>query len=452
MSEFSSGQEENPKVAGMVTGGNWKHGMPERFGNVSFDTRLIKEGEVFVALRSRRDGHEFVTEAKNNGAAALLVDRELACDVPQLVVGDTSRALLDLGHWRRASYGGELVLVTGSSGKSTTKEMIRCVFAAFAGKEAVLSSEGSYNNHIGLPITLLRLRPQHGFAVLEAGMNNPGEIAKHTRLAQPGIGVITNAGRAHLGQFDNEEQIARAKGEMITSMSTGSPVVINVDDKFYPLWRSMGDHVDLLGFSHSGGHHAVCRRVPDRDFLFSFEGSNRLHEVCLQVEGRHNEENALAAATVCWRIGIPCEDIRKGLENFDGVPGRQEIVEVDGGVLINDAYNASPESFMVALQGLGNRPESHKILVMGDMLELGTHSTDLHVQVIRKAKELGVREVLAYGEHSAKAASLVGGSSYASKEELVEATRSLLDGSCVVLIKGSRGMHMEDVAQGLSRI
>ena len=452
MSYFAPGQEENPDVAAMVTSGQWKRGKPGSVGNVSFDTRKIEAGEVFVALRASRDGHDFVGHAKAKGAIAALVEREIDCDLPQLVVKDTSLALLDLAHWRRATYLGDLALVTGSNGKSTTKEMIRQIFIEFAGKDKVTGSKASYNNHIGLPISLLQVRPKHSFVVLEAGMNNPGEIAKHTRLAQPSIGLITNAGRAHLGRFKSEEQIARAKGELISAMGSGKPVVINVDNKFYPLWRSMAGHVDLLGFSHSGDRHAVCRRSPDRDFLFSFEGSNRMHEASLQVQGRHNEENALAAATVCWRLGIPIDAICCGLENFTGVPGRQEIVQTKGGVIIDDSYNASPESFLEALHGLGNRPESHKVLVMGDMLELGDMSTDIHVQVIRKAKDVGVREVLVYGEHSNKAASIAGGEGFDNKRDLVEAARKLLDGSCVVLVKGSRGMRMEEVAEGLAGV
>ncbi len=447
---FGSGQEENPKVAAMVTGGQWKRGMPEAFGDVSFDSRIIAQGEVFAALKAARDGHDFAGEATERGASALLVSREVDVSLPQLVVADTSRALLDLGHWRRASYGGELVMVTGSNGKTTTKEMVSSVLRRFAGDDAVLASEHSYNNHIGLPVALSRLRPRHGFAVVEAGMNRAGEIARHTRLAQPTAGVITNAGRAHLGHFRSEEEIARAKGELITQIATGSPVVVNVDNKFFPLWRSMGTHTDLHGFSHSGDRHASCRRVPDRDFLFSFTGSNMLHELCMQVPGRHNEENALATATVCWLLGVPVTTICEGLESFAGVPGRQEIVHVKGGILINDSYNASPESFMEALDGLRSRPESHKVLIMGDMLELGQHSADMHTQVVRKAQELGVREILAFGEHSSEAAAAAGGNGFDSKDDLVAEARKLLDGSCVMLIKGSRGMHMEDVTRGLS--
>ena len=450
MSKVLHGTVLRPEVACMVTGGKWARGEPEELGDPNFDSRIIKPGEVFLALRAARDGHDFAQAAKEAGASAAIVEREVDCDMPQLVVPDTYRALLDLAHWRRANYKGALVMVTGSSGKSTTKEMIGCAIAAFAGQRSTVVSAGSYHNHLGLPLTLMRLRPEHEYAVLEAGMNKPGEIGKLARLARPTMGVITNAGRAHLGHFESEEQIARAKGELIATMGSDSPVILNTDDKYFPLWRSMARHLDVVGFSHSGDRHAVCRRTPDRDFLFRFSGSSTLHEVNLQVTGGHNEQNALAAAAAAWRLGVPMDAVCRGLEDFSGVPGRHEIVHLGNAVLINDSYNASPESFLLALEELKRRPESHKILVMGDMLELGEHAAGIHEQVVRVARDSGVSEVLAFGEHSSAAASVAGGHGYSSKDELVKAARRLMDDNCVVLIKGSRGMHMEEVAHGLA--
>ena len=449
MNAFDQQRELTPMIAMEITDGQWVNGAPAVIGPVTYDSRILVPGEIFVALRAARDGHEFVEAAKERGAIAAIVDQPVDCDLPQLVVKDTMRSLRDLAHWHRAAFEGSVIFITGSSGKSTTKEMLKSILTRFAGEDAVLATVGNHNNQIGLPITFTHLRPSHVFAVVEAGMNHPGEIARLARLSRPTLGVITNAGRAHLGHFDNEEDIASAKGELLGTMQRDFPIILNVDDQFYPLWCSMAAHLDVLGFSHVGQRTAACRRIPDRDFLFSFTGSNQVVEISLQVPGRHNEMNALAAVTAAWRLGVPTEVIREGLEEFSGVPGRQEISSHDGIVVINDSYNASPESFFEAVAGLQARPETNKILVMGDMLELGERALDLHVLVINKAHESGISHILAFGEHSVAATKIAGGIGYASKGQLVDAARRLVHANSAILIKGSRSMHMEEVAQAL---
>ncbi len=438
-----------PATAQMVVEGAWKRGQPDSLGPLSFDSRRLQPGATFIALRAARDGHDFVAAAKERGATAAIVSREVDCDLPQLLVTDTLTALSDLAHWWRAFYQGSLALVTGSNGKSTTKEMLRMILTAFAGEERVIATHGNFNNSIGLPLMLLNIEPAHSYAVVEAGMNAAGEIARHTRLARPQLGIITNAGRAHLGQFRDAEGIARAKGELLGSMPTGATAVLNADDRFYPMWLEMASHLDVVSFSHAG-RQATCRRIPGRDFVYVFEGSVQHNELNLQVTGEHNEKNALAAAAAAWRMGVPHESVRRGLEDFAGVPGRQEVIATEDFVLINDAYNASPESFQAAIDSLRARPETRKFLAMGDMLELGADGAQLHRDVISYAQAAGITDILAYGPLASEAAAAAGLRSCPDKQEMIaELATAMQPGDCAVLVKGSHGMHMEEVVAAL---
>lgn len=439
-----------PATARLIAEGCWKNGEPATLGRICFDTRRLRPGETFIALKGERDGHDYVAAAAEQGAAAAIVSRETSCGLPQLLVKDTMTALSDLAHWWRAFHHGALALVTGSNGKSTTKEMLAGILAEFAGADRVHATSGNHNNMIGLPLTLLGLQPRHGFAVVEAGMNAAGEIARLTRLARPSLGVITNAGRAHLGNFSCEEDIARAKGEMLASMPRGAVAVLNADDRFYPLWREMAAHLSVASFSHAGAVAADCRRVPDRDFVYACAGGARQHEASLQVAGAHNEMNALAAAAAAWRMGVPHECIRRGLENFAGVPGRQEVIVTDRFVLINDAYNASPESFHAAIDSLRARPERRKIMAMGDMLELGEAGARLHRDVISYAQEAGIDDILACGPLAAAAAAATGARSCPSRTALAAELRAALPPeSCAILVKGSHGTLMKEVVDAL---
>lgn len=443
-----------PQRAATITGGRWLRGNLEQFGTLQFDSRKLCAGEIFIALVARRDGHDFVKAACQAGASAAIVAHEIDCDLPQLIVPDTLSALHALAKWKREQFNGHVVLITGSNGKSTTREMLRIILEQYLGSDRVLCATGNHNNHIGLPLTLLGLSDDKQYAVLEAGMNHAGEIAALTLLAQPTLGIITNAGRAHLGSFASEEDIVRAKGELLENIAPQSPVVLNHDDKHYSLWLRQAAKCEVLSFSYAGNPDALCRRLQDRDFYFCFDGSSRPREVALQVTGAHNQANALAAATAAWRLGVPNDYIYAGLENFAGVPGRQEVVMCPKMVLINDTYNASPESFEVAINALANRPEQTKILVMGDMLELGDQAQCLHDQTVTKAFAQQIDYVLGYGEHSTQAIAAADnshGRAFASKTELANCVRDLLGDSSAVLVKGSCAMAMQEVVHLLTQ-
>lgn len=440
-----------PEEIARHVAGHWHNGTPAQWGTINFDTRKLQPGEVFVALQDKRDGHEFVPAAKEAGASAAIVARTIDCDLPQLVVANPQTALNDLATVARVKYTGEVVIITGSNGKSTTKEMLASILRTWVGDAKVVASPGNLNNHLGLPLSLLSLADQHEYAVLEAGMNHAGELTKLSALAQAKNGIITNAGRAHLGNFNNATEIAQAKGEIITGLQDGGTIVLNADDAHFDMWCDLAGERQVLAFSHQGKGGAVCRRLQDRDFIFAFDGTAQPLEVTLQVSGNHNEQNALAAATMAWFLGVPSSYIVDGLEEFTGVPGRQEVYLLRNMVLIDDTYNASPESVAAAVAALAARPEANKILILGDMLELGEQSVTAHITAIEEALAAGVRYVLGHGDSCQAAIAKIGPPAlyFADKAELISQAQSLVNSSGVILVKGSRGMRMDEVVGGL---
>lgn len=441
----------DPIAVAKIVAGTWHGAPPAAWGRLNFDSRKFAQGEIFLALQGKRDGHDFIAAAQAAGAIAAVVDRVLDCGLPQLVVKDSLAALHKLAAQQRATYQGEVVLITGSNGKSTTKEMLASILASWVGNAVVLASRGNLNNHLGLPLSMLDLQPQHEYAVLEAGMSHAGEITELAQLAQPRCGIITNAGRAHLGNFASADGIAKAKGELIECLPKHGTIVLNADDQNYELWCGMAKHNEVISFSHAGCQGSICRRLQDRDFIFAFDGTSQPLEVTLQVGGKHNEENALAAATMAWFLGAPTHSIVEGLEEFTGVPGRQQVYMLRDMVLIDDTYNSSPESLSAAIVALVERPEEEKVLIIGDMLELGEQSETEHRQAVQTAFEQGVHYVLGIGEATKVAIEQAGepAKHFASKQELVDCARQLACGSVVMLVKGSRGMHMEEVVTGL---
>ena len=444
-------QELNPDIAAQVTKGKWEGNAPATWNKIEFDSRNLKEGQIFIALRDKRDGHDFVEQAQQKSASAAIVEKKIDCDLPQLIVKDSLQALHELATYHRQSYTGEMILVTGSNGKSTTKEMLASIATQWLGSNLVFATYGNRNNHIGLPLCLLDLEPQHEVTILEAGMNHAGEITTLANLAKPKYGIITNAGRAHLGNFDSEEGIARAKGELIECLDDQGTIVLNADDTFFDLWTELAQGKQIMSFSHDGKFGSHCRRIQDREFMFAFDGTSNPLQIDLQVGGRHNEENAMAAATMAWCLGARMEDIRLGLEEFSGVPGRQQVTLLSSMVLIDDTYNSSPESVLAAIEALAQRPEYKKLLILGDMLELGECAQREHEKAIRQALDLGIESVLGFGEITSKAIAAIGtpAESFASKDELVERTKQLANGGVAVLVKGSRGMHMEEIVNQL---
>ena len=449
--------------AALATGGMALHGNP-RIEGVSTDTRTIASGELFIALKGERfDGHDYVEAAAARGAAAAMVEQAWTegrtPGLPLLVVADTRLALGYLAAWWRARFDIPLIGVTGSNGKTTVKEMIAAILRAQAGADgydpalAVLATTGNLNNEIGLPLMLLRLHASHRAAVIEMGMNHPGEIAYLTRLAQPTVALVNNAQRAHLEGLGGVAEVARAKGEIFDGLREGGMAVINADDPFSGLWceRNAGRSMTRFGLDESADvrGRAELKALGSTLAISAPQGEI---EVALRLPGAHNARNALAAAAAALAAGATLDAVSQGLTFFGGVKGRLQLrAAAAGAVLIDDTYNANPDSARAAIDVLAATP-GKKILVLGDMGEIGGQTGQFHDEIGGYAKSQGLDQLFALGEHSELAARNfgAGGQHFNSVEALLKALTPLLDGDTAVLVKGSRFMRMERVADAVA--
>jgi UDP-N-acetylmuramoyl-tripeptide--D-alanyl-D-alanine ligase len=428
------------------------------FTSVSKDTRDIVSGSLYVAIKGERfDGHAFVEQARAAGAAGALVSQQQPVQLPQILVGDTKLALGALAAFWRQQFSGRLVGITGSNGKTTVKEMIRDILQQSAGSDHVLSTQGNLNNDIGMPMTLLNLRAQHQFAVIEMGANHAGEIDYLTHIAQPHVAVITNAGPAHLEGFGSVAKVASAKAEIYPGIVEGGTAVINTDDTYADYWRSicadLDSSINVLTFSmrddsadiyaatvHSSGDSEIQIKTP--------LGTGAVR---LAVPGQHNVMNALAAASVAVALDINLDDIIAGLNRFGGVSGRLATTHTSAGArIINDTYNANPLSLYAAMQVLVDTADD-TWLVLGDMAELGDEQEELHRKAGEQARELGIRHLLATGDLTRFAVEAFGSGAkfFEDRQQLVNYLERAIAGNSVVLVKGSRSMGMEQIVNAL---
>lgn len=431
------------------------HGPAVAFYGVTTDSRAVNGGDLFVALAGERfDGHEYVGEAVQRGAAAALVSRrvEAALPIPQVEVDDTRAALGRLAAYWREQFALPLVALTGSNGKTTVKEMIAAILAAHCGsREPVLATQGNLNNDIGMPLTLLRLREGHRFAVIEMGMNHAGEIDYLTRIAQPTVALVNNAQRAHVGILGSVEAIAHAKGEIYAGLDDNGIAVVNADDPFSGYWRSLNSAISRRIVSFGFDTHADVRATIAGGQA-RFVTPTDAFAVTLQVRGEHNLRNAMAACAVAYALEIPLAAMQQGLAGFIGVPGRQQRRGgAAGALVIDDSYNANPESMKAALRVLAEEP-GRKVFVMGDMGELGDESEAMHAEVGRFARESGIDTLLALGEASRAAVIAFGegAAHFTDLESLRQAAAREATAGTAILVKGSRFMQMERVADALA--
>ncbi|MBK1680802.1 UDP-N-acetylmuramoyl-tripeptide--D-alanyl-D-alanine ligase [Rhodocyclus tenuis] len=443
-------------VAGRLLGANVS------FSTVSTDSRRIAPGALFVALRGDKfDGHDFLARAAAQGAVAALVDEAAAgqwagqeppLPLPLIVAADTRLALGALAaDWRRR-FTLPLIAVTGSNGKTTTKEMIAAILRAACG-DTVLATVGNLNNDIGLPLTLLGLRATHRAAIVEMGMNHPGEIAALSAIARPTVALVTNAQRAHLAGMGSLEAIAAEKASIYDGLAPEGVAVVNTDEPWAGLWRARNAGRRILSFALERPADVVggCRlHGLDNHLTLDFAGERI--EVELALPGRHNACNALAAAAATLAAGVPLSAVRDGLAAFRGVPGRlQRRAGIDGTTLLDDTYNANPDSVCAAIEVLA-ATVGRKILVLGDMGEIGEMSGQFHDEIGGYAKSQGVDRLFALGEASAIAAHNfgAGGQHFRTPEALLAALRPELGAGTTVLVKGSRFMRMERVADAIA--
>ncbi|MGA9395458.1 MAG: UDP-N-acetylmuramoyl-tripeptide--D-alanyl-D-alanine ligase [Azonexus sp.] len=438
----------------LATGGRLV-GDDRAISGVSTDTRAIGQGQLFVALRGERfDAHDFIGQAVAAGAAALLVSDQASvpAGVPAVVVDDTRLALGKLAAAWRARFTIPVIAVTGSNGKTTTKEMIAAILKAQFG-DAVLATRGNLNNDIGLPLTLLALDETHLAAVIEMGMNHPGEIAYLAGLGAPNVALVTNAQRAHLEGMGDMDEVAREKGSIFTGLAAGGVAVINADDAYADLWRALaGKHRQLsFGIEQVADVHGALRQhgLESRLTLRTPEGTVELR---LAVPGRHNARNAAAAAAACLAAGIPLTAVVTGLEHFSGVKGRLQIRQGRAGALvIDDTYNANPDSVRAAIEVLA-ATIGRKLLVLGDMGEIGEASGQYHDEIGGYAKSQGIDLLFGLGEACQQAVRNFGegGRHFTDIEKLIVAVNKELGPETAVLVKGSRFMKMERVADAIA--
>ena len=418
--------------------------------DVCTDTRKIQPGSLFVCLRGERfDGHSFASQAAQLGAAALLVDHPVDADVPQLVVTDTGKALLQLAGWYRRRFRLPVVGLTGSVGKTTTKEFIALVLGA---KYNTLKTQGNLNNEIGVPQMLFRLEDSHTAAVIEMGMNHFGEISRLTRAVAPTVGLITNIGVSHIENLGSRAGILQAKLEILEGMAPDAPLIVNIDNDMLRTVK-LGDR-PLLTFAiddQSADFTATDIAEQGSTTTFTVHHSTFTQPVTIPTVGIHNVYNALAAMAVGYVTGVDPAAAASALANYVPAGMRQNLVQVGGVQVIEDCYNASPDSMRAALQTLGKLPVHRRYAVLGAMLELGDYAKEAHTQVGKMAAENGIDGVLAYGAdaayivEAAKQAGLENARLFDTKEALAQSLAQQVQPGDGVLFKGSRGMHLEDV-------
>lgn len=430
---------------------------------VSIDSRTIREGELFFAIKGDRyDGHDFVKEALRRGAIGAVVsqswfegNRTFTLEgKPVIPVRDTVWALQELARYYRAKFSIPVVAVTGSNGKTTTKDMIAAVLAR---KYQVLKTEGNLNNHLGLPLTLFGLRVEHQVAVLEMGMSGFGEIRRLCQVGDPTMGVLTNVGPAHLEFFASVEEIAEAKAELLEYLTEGRVAILNADDELVMRRQDrIGGRIITFGLERKadvrGTYLGAC---PGGGSKFRVSGGL---EITIRLPGRHNVYNALAAVAVGRELRVAEEDIRETLERIEPSPMRMEPLRVAGVVVLNDAYNANPVSVQAALEALAEiGGNGQRIAILGDMLELGGATVQAHRRIGEKVFSLGIDYLFTYGEWSRLMGEGAVGTGmegnrvihFTDKEALVEKVKRLVNPGDTILVKGSRGMGLEDVVQRL---
>lgn len=429
---------------------------------ISIDTRKIAKGELFVAIRGAHfDGHDFLKDAVTMGASALVVrcGAQIPTGASAIEVSDTVHALGDIARWWLGRFSVPRVAITGSNGKSTTKEMAAEVAL---GLGAILKTEGNFNNLIGLPLTAFRMDESHRAAILEMGMNAPGEIARLTEIANPDVGVITNVTAAHLERLHTVEAVARAKGELFEAMSADGVAVVNDEDRWVrEIGRGRSGRKITFGMQNTSDVRFLHMETNGLDSMeLETQVMGREYSFSLPVTGAHNVMNALAALAIGVALDIDPSDAVAGIGRFRPMAMRMECAQLANGVrVVNDSYNANPESMRAAFRTVGSAKRAGRfIAALGDMLELGEASGDLHRQVGEALAQMGVAKLYITGEFAGEVAKgarkgglgessivICEGGTHQMANLLVEDIRA----GDVVLVKGSRGMKMERVVEYL---
>ncbi|BBE79676.1 MULTISPECIES: UDP-N-acetylmuramoyl-tripeptide--D-alanyl-D-alanine ligase [Phytobacter] len=429
------------------------HGADATIEAVTTDTRKLTSGCLFVALKGERfDAHDFADKAKEGGAGALLVSRKLDIDLPQLVVKDTRLAFGELAAWVRQQVPVRVVALTGSSGKTSVKEMTAAILSECGN---TLYTAGNLNNDIGVPMTLLRLTNEHQYAVIELGANHQGEIAWTVSLTRPEAALVNNLAAAHLEGFGSLAGVAKAKGEIYTGLPANGIAIMNADNNDWLNWQNIIGDRKVWRFSPNAANSdftATNIHVTSHGTEFTLQTPTGGIDVTLPLPGRHNIANALAATALAMAVGAPHDAVKKGLANLKAVPGRLFPVQLgENQLLLDDSYNANVGSMTAAAHVLAEMP-GYRVMVVGDMAELGDESEACHIQVGETAKAVGIDHVLSVGKLSKAISDASGvGEHFDDKAAMIARLEALIAEKQIItiLVKGSRSAAMEEVARAL---
>jgi UDP-N-acetylmuramoyl-tripeptide--D-alanyl-D-alanine ligase len=426
------------------------------YGAVATDSRTLAPGSLFVALRGPNfDGGDFVAAAAARGAIGAIVERAVPEHLPQVVVPDALRALQALAQAWRGEFSIPVVAVGGSNGKTTAKEMTAAILSRVG---LCMATHGNLNNHIGVPLTLMRLEPSHRSAVIEMGANRVGDVAELVKLARPTVGLITNAGAEHLEGFGNLDGVAQGEGEMVSCLDPDATAIINADDAYAGYWRGIASAGRVVTFGVHADADFMARNskqaIERGEFAtrFTLECPLGVRSIALKAGGAHNIGNALAAAAAASAAGATLDEIAMGLADFRAVAGRLQLkAGTRDSWIIDDSYNANPSSVRAGLEVLRSLPGT-KWLVLGDMAELGEFAEDSHAHMGSYARDCGIKRLFAVGPQSSRAVETFGSGAewFADADSLTRRLQAELAPGVTVLIKGSRINRLERVVQALT--
>lgn len=424
------------------------------FSQISTDSRTLKPGALFVAIKGENfDGHEFISEAISKGAKALVVSKEITAEIPVFLVEDTLQEYGQIAAAHRNSFNIPVIAITGSCGKTTVTALVSQILSQ---KAKILAPKGSFNNEIGLPKTLLELNSEHQYVVLEMGARKAGDIGYLAKIARPTVGMINNAAGVHLETFGDLDGVAKAKGEMYESLSTNSYAVVNVDDSYAPYWLSNIKSKNIVTFGLENPADITCDYIVEEhhQLRFSISTEKESVEICLPMLGLHNVMNVLAATAIVSCLQIPLIQVKSALESFQGVNRRmQRKAGRNGSTIIDDSYNANPKAMNSAIDVLAKQ-QGKKLLVIGDMLELGSLEQQYHKEIGLYAKQSGIQKLYSFGKLAMIASKEFGTNScsYNNKQDLIKDLLQNLDENTTVLVKGSNGMKLDEVVQAIEEI
>ena len=428
------------KIAEVVNG-KLNSNEAREFNGVCTDTRADINGKLFIALEGPNfDAHSFAQNAEKLGAIAIIAHKKIHSNLPVIQVKNTEKAYQDIAAWHRQSYSPVVIAITGSNGKTSTKNMLNSILSIAA---PTLSTKGNLNNHLGVPKTLLELEEKHKYCIIEMGANHQHEISLLCSIASPDISIITNANNAHLGEFGSEENLVKAKGEILESLTKDSVALINISSTHKETWHEMSGTQSLTFFGKGSGIYPSEITESKSHINFNLNYSNASLNVNLSMIGLHQVDNALAAAACAIALGIEPDVIKKGLENTLPEKGRLELIELENFKILDDSYNANPESMKAAIDCIGNF-SGEKVLVLGSMGELGMDSKKLHQEIGDYVRQSKIDHLLTIGEDAKE----YQGQQFEDINSIFKSIQTNHQGS-TILIKGSRMMRLNELVDNL---